>query len=221
MKWRPWFVLAAAMFVGLAVAANKKDKKVLPDIVLKAQTVAVLIQPDAREPMSDPNANLKAQEEVEKALMKWGRFQLAPDAQTADLVIAVRKGTGKAAEPTMGGGPVDNRPVTIEGTDNSIRFGGHQGTPPPTTQDPAPETRRPSEGTQIGGSQDRMAVYLGGVEYPLDAPSIWSYMAKDALKAPDVKAVEEFRKAVAEAEKAQQKQPQQQGQKQGPAASKP
>ena len=193
-----------ALMVVFAVAglANKKEKKVLPETVLKAQTVTVVIQPDAREPMTDPNANLKAQQEVEKALMKWGRFRLVPDVQTADLVIAVQKGTGKLAEPTIGGGPVDKRPVIVEGTDNSVRFGGHQGTPPATTQDPGADTARPSEGAQIGGSDDRMTVYLGEVDNPLDGAPIWNYTGKDALKAPDVKAVEEFRKAIAEAEKA-------------------
>lgn len=158
------------MAFSIAGSANKKEKKVLPATVLKAQTVTVVIQSGAREPMSDPTANLKVQQEVEKALMKWGRFRLMPDVQTADLVIAVQKGTGKATETTIGGGPVDNRPVIVEGTDNSIRFGGHQGTPPATTQYPGPETQRPSEGTQIAGSDDRMTVYLGGVDYP---PAGW------------------------------------------------
>jgi hypothetical protein len=190
------------MVFAIAGSANKKEKKVLPATVLKAQTVTVVIQSGAREPMSDPTANLKVQQEVEKALLRWGRFRLMPDVQTADLVIAVQKGTGKATETTVGGGPVDNRPVIVEGTDNSIRFGGHQGTPPATTQYRGPESQRPSEGIQIAGSDDRMAVYLGGVDYPLDGAPIWNYAGKDALKAPDVKAVEEFRKAIAEAEKA-------------------
>jgi hypothetical protein len=201
-RFRTYLLTAFMVVFAVAGLANKKEKKVLPETVLKAQTVTVVIQGDAREPMSDPNANLKVQQEVEKALMRWGRFRLVPDVQTADLVIAVQKGTGKVAEPTIGGGPVDNRPVIVEGTDNSIRFGGHQGTPPATTQYPGPDTTRPSEGTQIGGSDDRMTVYLGGVDYPLDGAPIWNYAGKDALKAPDVKAVEEFRKAIAEAEKA-------------------
>ena len=109
---------------------------------------------------------------------------------------------------------------TDNGEDSSIRVGARQGTPPATTQYPGAETRRPSEGAQVGGSDDRLAVYLGGVEYPLDASPIWTYMGKDALKAPDVKAVEEFRKAVAEAEKAaKQKQQQGQGRGQKPSAN--
>ena len=201
-RFRTYLLTALIMVFAVVGLANRREKNALPDRVLKAQTVTVVIQGDAREPMSDANANLKAQQEVEKALMKWGRFRLVPDVQTADLVIAVQKGTGKLAEPTIGGGPVDNRPVIVEGTDNSIRFGGHQGTPPATTQYPGPDTTRPSEGAQIGGADDRMTVYLGDVDYPLDGAPIWNYTGKDALKAPDVKAVEEFRKAIAEAEKA-------------------
>jgi len=211
MKYRAGLFMALAMVSAISVIADKKNKKVLPEVVLRAQTVCVVIQASAREPMADPDANVKAQKEVENAILKWGRYQLALDVETADLVIAVQKGTGKAAAPTIGGGPVDTRPVTVDGTDSSIRIGGHQGTPPPTTQDPGPDPRRPSEGVQVGGADDVMKVYQGGVAYPLDYPPIWNYAGKDALKAPDVKAVEEFRKAVAEAEKtAQQRQQQKQ-----------
>jgi hypothetical protein len=60
------------------------------------------------------------------------------------------------------------------------------------------------------------------VEYPLDGAPIWNYSRKDALKAPDVQAVEEFRKAIAEAEKAaQQKQQNGQGKQQGSGNGKP
>jgi hypothetical protein len=216
MRYRPYLLMALLAVCAVPGMANKKEKKVLPDTVLKAQTVTVVIQADAREPMSDPNANLKVQKEVEKAIMKWGRFRLTPDVQTADLVIAVAKGTGKTADTTVGGGPVDDRPVIVEGTDSAIRVGARQGTAPATTQYPGTQTKRPSEGTQIGGSDDRMTVYLGGVEYPLDGTAIWNYSGKDALRAPNVTAVEEFRKAIAEAEKAgQQKQQQKQPTPQG------
>jgi hypothetical protein len=46
-------------------------------------------------------------------------------------------------------------------------------------------------------------VYRGGIVDPLDAPAVWRYTAKDCLRAPQVSAVEEFRKAIAEAEKPQ------------------
>lgn len=58
-------------------------------------------------------------------------------------------------------------------------------------------------GNEIGASEDTFEVYRGGVEYPLDAPPVWRYIAKDCLREPTVAAVEEFRKAIAQAEKPQ------------------
>ena len=91
MKYRPYLLMVLVVAVAAAGIAKKKEKKVLPETVVRAQTAVVVIQDGAREPMSDPNANLKAQKEVEKAIMKWGRYRLAVDVETADLVIAVQK----------------------------------------------------------------------------------------------------------------------------------
>ncbi len=148
-----------AMALGLALAAGtatakKKEKVLLPDFVLKAETVVVLILPDAGEPMNDPFANRKAQEEVEKALMKWGRYRLTQDASTADLVIAVKKGSGKIANPTINGGPVDTRPGTIETTDNQIRIGAKQGPPPG-----GPESGDATSSGRKGESRDGSGLY--------------------------------------------------------------
>ena len=45
-------------------------------------------------------------------------------------------------------------------------------------------------------------VYEGKVEKPLDGAPGWKYVADDGLRPHNVPAVEEFRKAVAAAEKA-------------------
>jgi hypothetical protein len=217
-----------AMALGLALAAGmasakKKEKVLLPDFVLKAETVVVLILPDSAEPMDDPFANRKAQEEVEKALMKWGRFRLAQDASTADLVIAVKKGTGKMANPTINGGPVDSRPGTIETTDNQIRIGAQQGRPPngPETGDTTDSGGRASPGVEVGTTEDMLEVFRANIYSGRGDAPVWSYKAKDGLKPPSVTAVDQFRKAVEEAEKAaaqkqKQQQQQQQGQKKNP-----
>ena len=63
-------VSLVATWAGIA-SAKKKEKAYLPDFVLKAKTVLVVIMPDAGEPIDDPSANRKAQEEVEKAFLKW------------------------------------------------------------------------------------------------------------------------------------------------------
>jgi hypothetical protein len=218
-----------APFVGVlllasSVSAKKKEKQALPDVVLRAQTVAVLIQPDAKEPLTDPNANVKAQKTVEEALMKWGRFHLVMEVSTADIVISVEKGSGKAVSQTIGGGPVDSRPVIVDSTEGQIRVGGQKGHPPDatSTNDPSTQDDRVHTGTQAGGSEDVLRLFIGGVEYPLDAGPVWTYSRRDALKAPGVTAVAELRKAFEESEKIaaeREKQKQQQAGKQQPQAN--
>ena len=46
--------------------------------------------------------------------MKWGRFTPVMDTQTADLVITVRKGSGKIVQPTIGGLATNDRPVVVQ-----------------------------------------------------------------------------------------------------------
>jgi hypothetical protein len=192
----------------LPVIAKNKKKPTLPDLILKAQTVYVVIPPDVGEPLTDPTANRTAEDAVEKAIMKWGRFRLVPGSQTADLIIAVRK--GHAAGPTIRNSPADDRPVIIQPTGEAgTRVGGHQGRPPDLS-DPGlggPADRGPQISNQIGASEDAFEVYMGGVDYPLDAPPLWRYVAKDALKAPRVDAVEQFRKAIDESEQQRQQKP--------------
>src|ERR1700690_715276 len=65
------FFLIVLVVAPLAHAKNKK-KQVLPDYVLKAQTVLVVIHPDAGEHLTNPTANRTAQDNVEKALRDWG-----------------------------------------------------------------------------------------------------------------------------------------------------
>jgi hypothetical protein len=180
---------------------------VLPDYVLKAQTVVVVIEPGAGEPLKSPTANRTAQDDVERALMKWGRFKLVMDAQTADLVVAVRK--GHAAGPTVSDSPTDNRPVIYQPSGGDVRVGGQQGRPPDLTNPGlgGPTDRGPRISSEIGSSDDTLEVYRGRIEYPLDASPVWRYMGKDALSEPQVAAVEQFKKAVEESEKQGQQKP--------------
>jgi hypothetical protein len=195
-------VLLAAL---LAVPANAKDKKKssLPDYVLRATTVLVVVSPEAGEPLDQPMTNTSARENVEKALMQWGRLRLVMEGEESDLIIAVRTGNGKAVRPTIKGGPIDQRPGTAQSTDSSIRIGGHQGQAPPPSDPGMGPQNGPHISNEVGASEDTFEVYRGGGRYPLDAPAIWRYTAKDCLREPGVTAVEEFRKAIAEAEKPQ------------------
>jgi hypothetical protein len=209
--------LRKALFLTLVVLSvplgNAKDKKkvVLPDYVLKAQTVLIVISPDAGTSLQNPNTNWIARQDVEKAIMNWGRLTLAMEPLTADLVISLRRGTGKTVSPTISN-PGDSRPVIMEPSDQGIRIGAQHGTPPPVTNPGTggPIDSRPHPSTQIGPSEDMFEVYRGKVEYPLDNAATWRYIAKDSLKSPDVPAVAEFRKLIEEAEKqqaSQQKKP--------------
>jgi hypothetical protein len=197
-------VLLIALLLSSVSFARKKNKQELSDLVLNAQTVLVVIHSDAGEPVTNPTANRTAQENVENALTKWGRFHLVISPQTADLVIAVRK--GHSGGPTISNSPADDRPVIVQPNDGDVRIGAQQGRPPGLS-DPGlgPQDRGPHISNEIGFSEDSFEVYLGGVEYPLDASPVWRYMAKNALDTPTVAAVSQFRKAVDESEKQRQR----------------
>lgn len=80
----------------------------------------------------------------------------------------MRKGTGKAANPTINGGPVDTRPGTIETTDNQIRIGVQQGRPPDLTRQGTPPEPAHA-GMEAGAEDDTFMVFQGGgLQYPLD-----------------------------------------------------
>jgi hypothetical protein len=198
-------IVVAALLTVPANAKDKDKKKAsLPDYVLKASTVLVVVMPDAGEPIDQPMANSTARENVEKALMEWGRLRLVMDGQESDLVIAVRTGSSKMV-PTIKGGPIDNRPGVAQPTDGGIRIGAQQGHP---SSDPGMGPQNgpqngPHLSKEMGPSEDTFQVYRGDVSDPLDSPAVWRYTAKDCLRAPKVSAVEEFRKAIAEAEQPQ------------------
>jgi hypothetical protein len=196
------FVLASLTAVSLA-----KNKQELPDVVLQARTVLVVADPDATSSATNPNENEIAQQAVEQALMKWGRFSFAADARTADLVISVQKGHSGTVSPTIGRGDTSG-PVVLNPGAGGVIIGGHQGTPPPMT-DPSsePPATGPRPGAQIGQSQDELKVYQGGKEYPLDGAPIWRYDGKNGFNQPAVSAVTEFRKAIERSEQAKTKRP--------------
>src|SRR5262245_60726331 len=156
------FLLLAAISIDSAQAKNKK-KQQLPDVVLNAQRVLVVIRPDAAEPLTNPRANRIAQDEVEKAISKWHRFDLVMDSSTADLIVAVQKGHG--AGPVISNLPND-RPVVFQSggvPGAGVRLGGQQGRPPDLTDaSSGPQNRGPQLGSQIGPSEDTFEVYLGG-----------------------------------------------------------
>jgi hypothetical protein len=207
MKCQRSVVIALLLMGSLAASGKDKKKAVLPADILQARTVLVIIDPDAGVAVDDPMANSKAQQDVEKALIRWGRFTLAPDVSSADLVITVRTGNGKVARPTIGNVPQNNRPVVFDPSDSGGTVGGRVGNP---TLNGDPTTTRPTDPTaqvEVGEAQDTFAVYRGNRDHALNSPPVWRYIGKDALRPPGVPAVDEFKKQIAEAEKQQAAKP--------------
>lgn len=207
MLKRKGLVVSVLLLSCVAGSAKDKKKTYLPADVLQAQTVLVVVDPKAGTDIDDPNANRIARVDVEQALMKWGRFSLVMEASTADLIITVSKGNGKIVQPTIGGGPNNNGPVVFEPSNSGVRIGGRQGNNgnPGDPSNPQYPSSGPHPEVQGGQSQDMFAVYRNNKNdpnaAPLDAPAVWRYAARDALHSPDVPAVDEFRKLIAESEK--------------------
>jgi hypothetical protein len=199
--------LLLSVLLTLTSAAKNKKKMILPADVLQAKSVLVVIDPDAGATVEDPLANRVARDNVEKALTNWGRFRLALNASDADLVISIRKGTGKMAQPTVGGIPNNDRPVIFQPSDSGGRAGGGSGSPSLPSDPTGARGQGPHPQVEVGEPEDTFAVYRGQRDNPLDSSPVWRYMGQDALRAPAVPAVDAFRKAVVEAEKQQANQP--------------
>ena len=207
MSSRPQVAFVLALFVASSGYAKGK-KPLLPDYVLRAHTVMVVVNPGSEVPLMSPGENKRAQDDVEKAILKWGRFTLAQDSQSADLVVSIR--CGRVISPTISGGPTADRPVVLQQPgDGQVRAGVEVGRRPDVA-DPGPSGAQndgPHTGTEIGPADDLMQVFPGKTQYPLDAAPVWSYSGHDALQPPTVPAVRQFRKAIEEAEKQQKSKP--------------
>ncbi|HEY6374742.1 MAG TPA: hypothetical protein VIX90_04380 [Edaphobacter sp.] len=189
--------------------AKDKTKPTLPAYVLSARTITVIVDPQAGMSVDNPQANQVAQKDVETALLNWGRFETVMGTPGADLIVVVHKGHKRMVDETIPDPRQNNRAGAINPTNNGIAIGGQHGRQPDLSSGPAPistQSNSPSQ-TEIGPTDDVFIVYQGGVADPLDAAPAWRYVAKDGLHSHNVPAVEEFRKAVAETEKAAAKKP--------------
>lgn len=203
-------VLSALLLLLLPAPAftKGKSKPTVPPYVLEAHTVSVVIDPDAGESVTDPRANQIAQKDVETALLKWGRFESLIGTPNADLIIVIKRGHNKLVDQTIPDRRQNDRAGVINPTDNGISIGAQRGRQPgmPGTSSQDPQTTSPSQ-TEIGNGDDSFTVYDGKTDRPLDGAPGWKLIAKDCLHSHDVPAVDEFRKAIAEAEKAAGKKP--------------
>ena len=103
MRTRAILYLTALLLLSTALQGKDKKKVILPDYVLDAKTVSVVVDPEAPISATHPDDNRKAADDVEQALMKWGRYRLVTEPYWADLLILIRKGGPPGA--AIGGTP--------------------------------------------------------------------------------------------------------------------
>jgi hypothetical protein len=214
---RSWKKLIWTGLISLVIApALAKDSKpIMPPYILQAHTVMVMIDPAAGISLNDPNANQTAQKDVEAAILNWGRFTTVMGTQGADLILLIRKGHGKLADETVKDPRQNSRVGAVTPTNDGISIGAQHGSQPPPSTRPTDGASDPNTQLEVGATEDSFEVYPGGqaepggqVADPTDGPPGWRCVRKGALHSHDVPAVDEFRKAIAEAEKqaaAQQK----------------
>jgi hypothetical protein len=204
MPIRMRLLLTLVLLLTCLTVAESTKKPALPPSILKAHTVIVLIDPDAGNPSNEPFANKTAQGDVERAITKWGRLSLAMTVGTADLILTVRKGSGRTGQPTIGGAPTSDPPIVVQPTIPGIHVGGQQGHPPDINQ-PESGNTAPHTQTEVGTSDNTFTVYNARLDNPLERAPAWRYIAEDGLHSPEVHAVDVFRTAIEEAEKQLQK----------------
>jgi hypothetical protein len=176
-------------------AYGKKKKNNFPALILHAQYVAVIDDPDQGVPLTDLARGSAARSDVETAVENWGRYKLTSDPYHADLIFVLHRGH-RGASPGIG--VPENAPPVMIGRPGDVNVGIGAGRPPlsgtsPTTVGPRME---------VGSGDDIFSVYDGRGNQPLDSPPLWRYAAKNALEHPSVPAVDKLRKAVDDAEKA-------------------
>jgi hypothetical protein len=199
MRTRLTTLIAVCLLATMGFAKDKK-KAILPTYVLRAQTVAVIIDPNAGFTIDDPRANQVAKQDVESALLSWGRYNPILQTNDADLIVVVRKGNGRMVNDTIHDPRQNNRPGSVIPADNGASINAQEGPRAQSSPEVTPQM-------EIGQTDDSFVVYEGHGDRPLDRAPVWRYVAKDGLLTPAVPAVDAFRKAVADADKAAAKTP--------------
>jgi hypothetical protein len=200
MRRQMFAVVTAGLLVVTFAGAKNKAEKNVPDYILRAKTVTVMVDPKAGIDLDDPRANQVAQKDVETALLNWGRFQPVIYTQGVDLIIVIRKGHKQVVDTTISDPRQNNRIGVINPTTNGVSVGGQHGSGAGMPDATAHDSAHPQ--TEVGTTEDAFFVYNGDTQNPLDAPAGWSYFAKDGLRSHSVPAVDEFKKAVAAGDKA-------------------
>ncbi len=73
----PKYSAVGLAFLLLAVPCSSKDKKkeIIPELILRARYVTVVVDPDSGISLANPAENGVARSDVETVLEKWGRFK--------------------------------------------------------------------------------------------------------------------------------------------------
>jgi hypothetical protein len=201
------FAVATLLLAGSALAKDS-EKGALPATVLRAKTVAILVDPDAGVSLTDPQANQVAQRDVEAAMANWGRFQPVLSTEGAELLIVVRRGHDKLVDETIHDPRQNNRPGSVTPSNDGIGIGVQHGRPPnPISPGNSDSDTHGGSQMEVGAVNDSFAVYQNQADDPLSRPAVWRYDTKGALKPHSVPAVEQFRKAIAVADKIAAKHP--------------
>jgi hypothetical protein len=174
----------------LLAPAFAKNKKLLPDEVLHAKTIMIMILPAPGTPVDEKDIQA-TQDGVRNAFAKWGRFASA-DGGTPDLLIVCRKGHAEAPTPNLP--PPERIHPTTGRTIPDSDAPGMRG----------PDLERQPAMAKLLVEDDVFEVYPGGVDRPLEKAPLWLYKGKGVLQGSKVAAVERFRKAIEESERQRQ-----------------
>jgi hypothetical protein len=174
--------------------AKDKNKGQLPKLVVNAQYV--LVTTYCGDPATQPlNPHIMPEDrqavaDVQRALEKWGRYQIAYRPEDAELILVVR--TGHMAEGTVGvQGHADSGPRDQPADISSI---GGPGTADPCGTGNTPRGVAPVANADGGDPQDMLALY--NVNMGLDAPPLWRGRRPDGLKLPEMSLVQDLRTKV-------------------------
>jgi hypothetical protein len=155
----------------LPFAANAQDKAPISAVVRNATYICVMTYSGDMLNPEVTPEDRHAVANIEQAIEKWGRYKLVYNRGEADLMLVVR--TGRTAEV-------------------------HGGVQVGTSTD-RPRGKTYSIGAEAGDPQDTLEAYLGS--QGTNGPPLWRGRAKNGLKLPEVRLMQEFRSCVEAAEK--------------------
>jgi hypothetical protein len=164
-----WFLL---LWLSAGVAVAQQAYNPLPKLVVHAKYV--LVTTYQGYDLSSPNVmpdDKQAVLNVQDAIKKWGRYDLAYRTKDADLILLVRKGRIVEAQPGM-----------------QIGVG--------STMKPEIGPHVPVD---VGDPRDMLAMYDGSKG--IDSAPLWRNSEKGGLDTPEMELMEELRQAVEKAAK--------------------